>query len=272
MSDITQPKRDPAAWRIWLFRILAALLGLFSAVNVTNAVWPWIPSIAPHVIIPTSRWAIPLSGGIDAMAGLALIYLAWRPRQGPVFLQWYALAIVASVHPGFTDNVSGSVGFALIIGVPPIVAYPWPRELLVPPWRDGIRRPLLVLALVAGPPLLVDAWNALQKFHIEPRLLRDDWSANAEHLIDLWLAMLLAASRRPSRNLVAVMAGLDLLYLGAVAISFPSSLGSWGYLGGSLSVLAGLLYLADVVRVMKRHKSNPILKAEPHRPPTSTRS
>jgi hypothetical protein len=144
----------------------------------------------------------------------------------------------------------------------PVFAYPWLRELLVPPWRDGVRWPLLVLALLAGPLLVADAWNAFQHVQGASNVAGSDWLSSVEHLVELWIAMLVAASRRPSRNPLAVMVGAELLYLGAAAIALPHALGTWGYLWGSLSALAGLVYVVDVARErwMPARKSTTVLE------------
>ena len=87
---------EPASWRIWLFRILAVVVGLLFAANLTAAAQPWIPSApGPPVTLPMlHRWSIPFAAGPDAAAALVLLYIAWRPRQGPLFLQHLALATV----------------------------------------------------------------------------------------------------------------------------------------------------------------------------------
>ena len=265
MSHEAPRKQEPAAWRIWLFRIVAALWGLMFTRSVTAALWPWISSLpSPGTAAILGRWALSLTVGLDALVGLVLLYLAWRPRQAPLFLQWYVLAMVALILTSL-PNTNGPPGAGVVLAlffVIPVIAYPWLRELLVPPWRDGVRRPLLVLALLAGPLLLVDAWNALQHVHGADKLAGSDWLSSVEHLVDLWMAMLLAACRRPSRNPLAVMVGAGLLYLGAAAISFPNVLASWGYLWGSLAALAGLAYLADLSseRWLKQRRSTTTLE------------
>ena len=248
MSEVAPPKREPAPWRIWLFRIVAALWGLYFGSNVTAAVWPWIPSAPNPGGALIGRWGVSLTVGPDTLAGLAFLYLVWRPRQAPLFLQWYALAIMVLILTSI-PNTAGPPGFGVVLAVffvPPVVAYPWLRELVVPPWRDGVRWPLVALALLAGPLLLVDARNAFQHVQGADRFVGADWLSSIEHLVELWIAMLLVSSRRPSRSPLAVMVGAELTYLGSAAISFPNELASWGYLWGSLSALAGLAYLADL--------------------------
>jgi hypothetical protein len=252
---------EPAQWRIWLFRVVATLVGLLFAINLTAAAQPWIPSAAgppvTHAIL--HRWAIPLAAGPDAVVALALLYLAWRPRQGPLFLQHLALSLVVFVI--VTTPFEPALGIAVIIALP-LAAYPWPHQLLVPPWRDGLRWPFLPLALVAGVFLITDAWTAIQnQIHHTDELARTsgEWATNTEHLLNLWLAMLLVASRRPSRNVLAVILGVDLLYLGVVAFTVPNAPGSWGPIGGVLSLLAGLVYLLDLANEFRKQPRTTLL-------------
>ena len=265
MSEVAPPKREPASWRIWLFRILAALWGLYFVSSVAAAIGPWFSSAPNGGMDPAlGRWETSLTVGLDTVAGLVLLYVAWRPRHAPVFLQWYVLSMVVLIVTSIPNKL-GPPGFAVVLALfflAPVFAYPWLRELLVPPWRDGVRWPLLVLALLAAPLLAADAWNALQHVQGASKVAAADWLSSVEHLVELWIAMLVAASRRPSRNPVAVMVGAELLYLGAAAISLPHALGSWGYLWGSLSALAGLVYLVDVVRErwMPARKSTTVLE------------
>ena len=258
---------EPASWRIWLFRILAVLVGLFFAVNLTAAAQPWIPS-APgppttHPIL--ERWSIPFAAGIDGISALVLLYFAWRPRQPPLFLQYFALVIVIFIV--VTTPFEPALGIAVIAALP-LAAYPWPRQLLVPPWRDGVRWPLLALAVLAGALLLADAWLALQaQIHHTDELARTtaDYATNVEHLLGLCAVMLLVASRRPGRILLAVMLAADLLYLGVVAITVPNAPGSWGPIGGALSLLIGLVYLLDVANEFRQRRNQATILVRPQK-------
>lgn len=264
----TEPGFGPtASWRIWLFRIVAVLVGLLFAINLTAAAQPWIPS-APgppvtHAIL--HRWAIPLAAGPDVIAAFAFLYLAWRPRQAPLFLQHLTLSLVVFIV--VTTPFEPALGVAVIFALP-LVAYPWPRQLLVPPWRDGVRWPFLVLSVLAGALLLPNAWSALQnQIHHTDELARTsgEWATNAEHLITIWLATLLVASRRPSRTPLAVIVGTELLYLGVVAFTVPNAPGSWGTTGGALSVLAGIVYLLDLANGLRRRRQQAIPLAGPQK-------
>jgi hypothetical protein len=243
-----------------LFRIVAVLVGLAFAINLTAAAQPWFPS-APgppttHPIL--EHWSIPFAATVDAASALVLLYIAWRPRQAPLFLQYFALVVVIFIL--VTTPFEPALGVA-VIAVLPVAAYPWPRELLVPPWRDGVRWPLLGLAVVGGSLLIVDAWISLDaQIHGTDELARTTaaYATNVEHLLGICVAMLLVTSRRPSRSPLALVLGGELLYLGVVAITVPSAPGSWGTIGGALSVLAGIVYLVDLAYELRQHRQQAI--------------
>jgi hypothetical protein len=253
----TEARRgDPASWRIWLFRIIAVVVGLLFATNLTATLQPWIPS-APgppttHPIL--ERWSIPLAAGPDAASALVLLYLALRPRQAALFLQYFALVIVIFIV--VTTPFEPALGIA-VIALLPLAAYPWPRQLLVPPWRDGVRWPLFALAVLAGALLFVDSWIALQaQIHRTDELARTTgaYATNVEHLLGICVAMLFVASRRPGRTPLVVMLAAELLYLGVVAFTVPNAPGSWGAFGGALSLLAGLAYLLDLAYEFRQRR------------------
>jgi len=95
----------------------------------------------------------------------------------PFFLQWYVLSMVVLIVTSIPNKL-GPPGSAVVLALfflVPVFAYPWLRELLVPPWRDGVRWPLLVLALLAGPLLVADAWNAFQHVQGASNVAGSDW-------------------------------------------------------------------------------------------------
>jgi hypothetical protein len=247
---------EPRSWRIWLFRIVALLVGLFFALNLTAAAQPWIPS-APgppttHPIL--ERWSIPFAAGIDVASAFVLLYAALRPRQAALFLQFFAMVIVIFFLANEPFVNAWGIG---VIAALPIAAYPWPRQLLVFPWRDGVRWPLLVLALVVGPLLLADAWTELHaQIYRTDELARTttDHASNVEHLVGTWVAMLVATSRRPGRTPLVVMLAVEFVYLGAVAITVPGAPASWGLTGGALSLVAGLVYVLDLGNELRKHR------------------
>jgi hypothetical protein len=50
------------------------------------------------------------------------------------------------------------------------------------------------------------------------------------------------------------MLGGELIYLGVVAISLPNAPGSWGTIGGAISVLVGTVYLLDLANEIRNRR------------------
>jgi hypothetical protein len=100
---------------------------------------------------------------------------------------------------------------------------------------------MLAVAAVAAAMLLPIAVQALRT---QVTLLRRQGSdfnvlaTNAEHLILLALAGLLAATRRPGWKVIAVGVTATYAYLAAASMLLPNQPHSWGVAGGVASLLA----------------------------------
>ena len=77
--------------------------------------------------------------------------------------------------------------------------YPEPRWLLTPIWRRPLDGRRLALAVAVGVVLFPSLWRALQAqvAGADELALTYGWASTVEHLVNLWLMALLAASRRP---------------------------------------------------------------------------
>ena len=62
----------------------------------------------------------------------------------------------------------------------------------------------------------------------------------------------LTAIKRPGWQVLGILLGIVYLYLGIVAITIPNEIGSWGTVGGILSILGGVAYLVLTVWEMRR--------------------
>ena len=94
--------------------------------------------------------------------------------------------------------------------------------------------------------LFPSLWRALQAqvAGADELALTYGWASTVEHLVNLWLMALLAASRRPGSTLLALLVAACLLYLGVAAIAVPGNPGSWGFSGGAIAIAGGAIYLA----------------------------
>jgi hypothetical protein len=135
-----------------------------------------------------------------------LFYVAWRPQEAQLILQWLALAVIV-----FLATQIPFIGPVVILLMIPfllvLAAYPERRSLLQAPWRDGVDRPLLALGLLVTIVLLPGAVAALlAQVRAEDDLaVHYNWASNAEHLVNLGLAALLASMRKTRSR----PAGLD---------------------------------------------------------------
>jgi hypothetical protein len=233
-------------------RVLAVLAGLFFVVGTApQAISPWGPvtlSNMQGVHDPNlHRWSAALAGGPDLGAAGVLFYLAWRPLKAPLVLQWLAMIVVVFL----AANVPFVGPAVALIAVPillVLVAYPEPRSLLKPPWSEGVSPPLLSIGVLVAAFLLPQAGRALaaQVRGADELAANADWASNAEHLINLSLAALLAGMRRPGARGLGLMAGAVLAFMGAAAIAVPTNPGSWGTVGGAVAIAGGLAFLAAV--------------------------
>src|SRR5438874_11727278 len=150
--------------RITLFRVLAALTGVAFLLTLPQAISPWGPVTLSNydgVSDPgLHRWSAALAGGPDIGGAAVLLYLAWRPGNPALLLQWVALATVVFL----AVNVPFVGLYVAAIAIPNILVlavYPHPRALLTRPWECGFSIPLLVLGVGFAAFLLPDATSAL---------------------------------------------------------------------------------------------------------------
>jgi hypothetical protein len=242
------PGRDlaaaPPAWRVTTFRVVAGLCGLVFLVPLHQAVSPWgavtLSNTDGVTDVNRHRWSAALAGGPDAALAALLFYLVWRPMRAPLVLRWAALAALVFL----VANVPFAGPAVAVYAIPVVLVlafYPEPRALLKAPWADGVQFRVLVPGILIAVLLLLDASRATA-LHIggTGELARNyDAASNAEHMITISLAALLAGMQRPGSHALALMAAAVLAFLGAAAITVPTNPGSWGVLGGAAAIVAG---------------------------------
>ena len=255
-------------WRVTLFRVLAALIGLVYLPGALLMAAPWAPSgmaaslpkLSPliwafaHATHPDiQRWTFALSASVDEAIAVILFFLAWRPLRRPLLLQFLAFAFVVALGANIPFT-----GLGIIVAYSPLlfvlVAYPELRRLLTPIWRGRMNWTLLGLALVVGAFFIPQVWRAFQAQiqGTDAVALSFGWASTVEHLGNLWLIALFAAFRQPGSTLLAVVVAVGLLYLGVAAISIPGNPGSWGIAGGAIAILGGVTYIAVIANARRR--------------------
>jgi hypothetical protein len=233
----------PHRVRVIIFRVVAVLAGLFFVVAVVlMASAPWV-LLQPDQQTRTelNRWFLTVAGSVDAIAAGVLLALALQPRRTLLIVEHAMAAIVAGA---IILPFQPSFAAILAIGVVPLIAYPYWRDVrLLPSWWDGVSRPMLILAVLAGAALLVTAAIAYpRQIGGTDEAARGGWWLDyADHATVLALAGVLAASRGPSSRILRGLCSAVWLYLGLVAaLVLPHHPGSWGRIGGAVAVLVGI--------------------------------
>jgi len=248
--------------RLTIARILAVLAGLFFVVGtLPQAISPWgavTLSNTQGVHDPNlHRWSAALAGGPDLGAAGILFYLAWRPLRAPLVLQWLAVIVVVflAVNVPFVGPAVALIAVPIVLV---LVVHPGPRGLLKAPWSEGVRPPVLALGVLAAAFLLADATMALAaQVRGDGELAANaDWASNAEHMINLALAALLAGMRRAGAMPLAVMVGAVLSFMGAAALAVHTNPGSWGTVGGAVASVGGVAFLAATAFEWRRAETS----------------
>jgi hypothetical protein len=156
-SPAANPPGNAHRVRVIIFRVVAALAGLFFVVAVVlMASAPWV-LLQPDQNVRTelNRWFLTVAGSVDAITAGVLLALALRPRRTLLVVELASAVVVAGAiilpsQPSFAA--------ILAVGVVPLIAYPYWRDVRTfPSWWVGVSRSVLILAALAGAGLLVTA-------------------------------------------------------------------------------------------------------------------
>jgi hypothetical protein len=242
-NPVVNPHGAAHRARVIIFRVVAALAGLFFVVAVVlMASAPWVlPQPDQQTRTELNRWFLTVAGSVDAIAAGVLLALAQRPHRTLLIVEHAGAAIVAgAIILPFQPTFAA----ILAIGVVPLIAYPYWRDVrMFPAWWAGASRALLIVAALAGAALLVTAAVAIprQIGGTDPPAHGGWWSDYAEHATVLVLAGVLAASLGPGCRILRGLCSAVWLYLGLVAaLVLPHHPGSWGRVGGAAALLVGV--------------------------------
>ena len=246
MTAITSLKISRRDRHVLLFRIAAGLIaaGLF-LVDGIGVLAPWFDlkgyRVAPYEPA-IQRWYDARWG---AYAGILLIgsllAMLWRPGARPLLLQFAVLsgAVLSAIGLPFDPFV----GIMRIAALALLVALYPHRDMLARFSRpDRLSRPLLALSLAAAL-LALDAWHSIRL--VQPGSLAIDRRATEAIILAaaLPLAGLLAATKRPGWQVLGLLSGAALIYLGLVAAKLPSQPGAWGAAGAALATIGGWAFV-----------------------------
>jgi hypothetical protein len=156
-NAVVNPPSAAHRVRVIIFRVVAALAGLFFVVAVVlMASAPWV-LLQPDQDVRTelNRWFLTFAGSVDAITAGALLALAQQPRRTLPVVELVGAVIVAGA---IIIPYQPSFAAILAVGVVPLLFYPYWRDVRTfPSWWAGISRALLILAVLAGAGLLVTA-------------------------------------------------------------------------------------------------------------------
>ena len=254
MSVSVTPERPVKKWRVITFGMIAALLALvflivFFGAPLLFSPWVVLDSSSPTYHAALHRWHDSVNAAFDAiLIGGSLIGLVWRGQKQPLLAQFFLLGffIFSLLQIVFRPEVVSVVLPVVILGLF-VLTYPAPRALLHLAPEGKWSLPLLVLSTLTLLVLAPDIWRNLtlqitdttsehaQNWH---------WAIAAAVDIAILLAGFLSSTRRAGWKVLGCLTGLTLGYLGTAALLLPIQAGSWGIIGGALSGLGGLGYLA----------------------------
>ena len=137
-QPVAKPPGTPHCVRVIIFRVLAALAGLFFVVAVVlMASAPWV-LLQPDQDVRTelNRWFLTVAGNVDAITAGVLLALAQQPRRTLLVVELVGAVVVAGA---IILPIQPSFAAILAIGVVPLIAYPYWRDVRTfPSWWAGM--------------------------------------------------------------------------------------------------------------------------------------
>jgi hypothetical protein len=240
-------------WRTIAYSILAGLIALQSLIVglFIIAPSPWQP------LNPDTPWLMKWHNahsamGVGVLIGILLLATLWRPQNKAGLLQVFLVEsivlgpVIALLRiPYFGFEPSSWVMYALMALL--IILSPSRSQLFSLKGGGPTSKSLLILTIAAGLLLLPDLWQNLQwqitGFGGDPAH-RYFWLETIFFNLILIGGGFLTAIKRPGWRVLGILLGIIYLYFGIVAITIPNETGSWGTVGGILSLLGGVAYLA----------------------------
>lgn len=196
--------------------------------------------VYPPGFDPTNAWRLAERAAFGLMLGGSMAALAFRPRRRPLLLVYFVgtLVVLLVAHVASTGRLTMfSLVFVAIVPGILVVLYPGFPDRLVSLARERhVSFPLVGFGVLLAIAFAFDVWQN------SARLWHDFGSPGMD--IGLVLAAALAATRAAGWRILSILAGLSLAYVGVAAIALAGTAGSWGVIGGSISVVGGLAFIA----------------------------
>ena len=256
-----------------IFTIVAGGVAVAFLTATPNVLAPWMIVNRENLPDPAqARWSVALEGVVDLLAVVLIVAALYKPARSALLVQYvlYAAVLAAAVIIPFSGWSFLAVAAVLLL-VP--LTYPYPRELFSLRSKSRPSVVLLAVAVIAAGILMP---LAIQAIGIQATLPRADsqLAANAEHLLLLALAGLLAATRRPGWRVIASAVTVVYAYLGLASFLLPNQPNSWGTAGGTVSLLASAAFGITAVIASRGDKGDmtaprSVLQSRSQRAPAS---
>jgi hypothetical protein len=227
-----------------VFFIACGIVALALLPSMLNLLAPWMTVNIEGLANPAQlRWDLALEGGVDFLVLVCLVITLARPDRPALLVQYvlYATVLAAAVIVPFSPPFLINVAVFLLVPL----TYPYRRELFSLQSRQGPSVAMFAVAAVAAAVLLPIAVQPLRTQMTLPRGNGSDLNtlaSNAQHLMLLALAGLLAATRRPGWKVIAFGVTVTYTYLAVASLLLPNQPHSWGVAGGVASLLAAAAF------------------------------
>ena len=241
----TNPIARTQARRDLLFTILVGVLAVILVFAGSFEFIPaWFlknPPDQPHLwhIAELTALAMFLLGG-------CMIGMVRSPLEKPLLAQFFVLsAIILAI--GITPFNPGGLVLLLIAAVF-ILAYPDRRALLRVGRVNRLSLPLLgltILYFIFLDPVIHQEiyYQVIGMTSNDVHALRLHWIGSALLLTLLLIAGVMAASKGKGWRWLAVIVGINYIFLGIISMIIPDTAGSWAEWCGLVSIFGGVLYL-----------------------------
>ena len=246
------------SWRSYIFPFFTFLFAMGSFValqGVDEGLIPWFHKryLGEEWFRPDLLWHYGAHGVLVALLfGGGLLSLIWKGQLKPLVLQFYIVGHVVFILIAIvTYDTMLTMPFVLVmfmaVNLILIGTYYKPKDLFKLHLKEKANKPLLYLTMAAALLLLPQIWEGLQMqwTQVDGEFR---WGEMAVMYMALILAGLGAALGKNGERVLSVLASLSYLYLAILSFSIPNYAGSWGYLGGGLSLLlsAGYFYFGKI--------------------------
>lgn len=249
------------SWRNYVFPFFAVLFALGSLValqSVDEGLIPWFHDryLEEEWFQPSMLWHYGAHGVlVGILFGGSLIALVRKAEVKPLAMQFYTVGHIIFIVVGLiTYDQMLTMPFVLImfsvVNLILILTYIRPKQLFMLHKAETINKPLLYLTIAATLILLPQIWHGLsQQWNQVGGEFR--WGEMAVMYVVLLMAGYGAALGKGGAKVLNLLASLSYLYLAILSFSIPDLPGSWGYVGGVLSLLmsGSLVYFGLIKKV-----------------------